>query len=72
MSVTTIRLNEAEAEMFTSFSELTGEPMSTLFKNALREKIEDYFDLQAGINALENLSGETTSLNVMLSELEDE
>ena len=72
MSVTTIRLNEAETEMFKSFSELTGEPMSTLFKNALREKIEDYFDLQAGLNALENLSGTTTSLDSMLEELENE
>jgi len=52
MNVTTIRLNEVEAEMFSSFSELTDESISTLFKNALREKIEDYFDLQADTNAL--------------------
>lgn len=70
--VTTIRLNDAEAELFNSFSELTGQPMSTLFKEALREKIEDYFDLQAGLSALENLSGETTSLEDMIREFANE
>ena len=70
--VTTIRLNDAEAELFNSFAELTGQPMSTLFKEALREKIEDYFDLQAGLSALENLSGETTSLDDMMREFAHE
>jgi hypothetical protein len=48
MSITTILLNENEEEMFTSYSKLTGKPISKLFKDALREKIEDYLDLQAG------------------------
>ena len=72
MSVTTVRLNEVEAEMFSNYSELTGIPISTLFKEALREKIEDYLDLQVGLTALENLSGETTSLVKMIEELDDE
>lgn len=72
MSVLTVRLNEVEAEMFNSYSELTGIPMSTLFKEALREKIEDHLDLQAGLKALENLSGETTSLSQMIEEFDNE
>lgn len=72
MTVTTIRLNEEEEKMFKSFSELTDTPMSTLFKEALREKIEDYLDLQAGLEALQNLSGETTSLEEMMREMESE
>jgi predicted DNA-binding protein len=68
MTVTTIRLNKAEENMFQSYSNLTGIPMSTLFKEALREKIEDALDLQAGLEALQNLSGETISLAEMMKE----
>ena len=73
MTVTTIRLNKNEENLFLSYSKLTGQPMSTLFKEALREKIEDYLDLQAGLEALQNLSGETTSLQEMMAaEFNDE
>lgn len=70
MAVTTIRLNKQEEQLFQNYAELTGEPMSTLFKDALREKIEDMLDLQAGLEALQNLSGETTSLQDMMKELD--
>ena len=69
MSVTTIRLNKQEEKLFQNYAELTGEPMSTLFKDALREKIEDYLDLQAGLEALQNLSGETISFEEAMKEV---
>ena len=47
MSVTTIRLNEQEEAFFQSYAELTGQPLSTLMKQALTEKIEEEYDLQA-------------------------
>jgi len=72
MSVTTIRLNESETEMFNGYSNLTGIPISTLFKEALREKIEDHLDLKSGMDALENLSGQTTSLSQMFEGLDNE
>ncbi|WP_416378602.1 hypothetical protein [Enterococcus casseliflavus] len=35
-------------------------------KQALTEKIEDYLDLQAGSEALKNISGESVSLKDMM------
>lgn len=70
MSTTTIRLNAEEEAMFQSYADLTGKPLSTLLKEALTEQIEDFLDLQAGTEALKNLSGETVSLKSMM-EAED-
>ncbi len=69
MTVTTIRLNKEEEKFFKAYADLTGENMSTLFKSALAEKIEDYLDLQAGLEAMKNLSGETVTLDEMMEEL---
>lgn len=33
-------------------------------KQALTEKIEDFLDLQAGIEALQNITGESISLKI--------
>lgn len=66
MSVVKIRLNEQEEAFFQSYAELTGQPLSTLMKQALTEKIEDYLDVQAGSEALKNLSGEFVSLQDMM------
>jgi RHH-type rel operon transcriptional repressor/antitoxin RelB len=66
MSVTIIRLNKQEEALFQSYAELTGQPLSTLMKQALTEKIEDFLDLQAGTEALKNLSGESISLQEMM------
>jgi RHH-type rel operon transcriptional repressor/antitoxin RelB len=66
MSVTTIRLNKQEEALFQSYAELTGQPLSTLMKQALTEKIEDFLDLQAGTEALKKLSGESISLQEMM------
>ncbi|PQC28360.1 type II toxin-antitoxin system RelB family antitoxin [Enterococcus mundtii] len=68
MSITTIRLNDQEEAFFQSYAELTGQPLSTLMKQALTEKIEDFLDLQDGSEALKNLTGETVSLQDMMKE----
>jgi predicted DNA-binding protein len=72
MTITTIRLNEAEADLFNSYAELQGRPLSTLLKEALREQIEDFLDLKAGISALHNRSEITIPLAQMISEHESE
>ncbi|MDR0289085.1 MAG: DUF6290 family protein [Rickettsiales bacterium] len=66
MAVTTIRFNKDEEQFFNNYVELTGKPLSTLLKTALAEKIEDYLDLKAGNEALQNLSGESISLQEMM------
>ena len=66
MSVTTIRLNKEEQQLFNNYAALTGKPLSTLFKAALTEQIEDVLDLQAGLEALQNISGESISLQEMM------
>ena len=70
--VTTIRMNEAEEKFFGSYAEITGKPMSTLLKDALREQIEDELDLQAGLRALRTSDGETVSLKEIMADLENE
>ena len=45
-------LNEQEEELFKTYAEFMDETLSTLFKKALLEKIEDEFDLKVGQKAL--------------------
>lgn len=66
MRVIKIRLNEQEEAFFQSYAELIRQPLSTLMKQALTEKIEDYLDLEAGSEALKNLSGQSVSLQDMM------
>lgn len=46
MSTVTIRLNNEEEKSFNEYAKLYGIPLSTLFKQALEEKIEDEIDMQ--------------------------
>lgn len=59
-------MNEQEEAFFQSYAELTGQPLSTLMKQALTEKIEDFLDFQAGTEALKNLSGPLVSLQDLM------
>ena len=52
MANISVRLNEQEEELFKTYAEFMDETLSTLFKKALLEKIEDEFDLKAGQKAL--------------------
>lgn len=47
MSTITIRFNNDEEKIFTEYAKLHGIPLSTLFKRALEEKIEDEIDLKS-------------------------
>ena len=47
MSTITIRFNNDEEKIFTEYAKLHGITLSTLFKKALEEKIEDEIDLKS-------------------------
>lgn len=47
MSTITVRLNSEEKRIFNEYATLLGIPLSTLFKNALEEKLEDEFDIKS-------------------------
>ena len=53
MDTITIRLNKEEAQTFQEYAALYDIPLSTLFKKALEEKMEDEFDMRV-IEAYEN------------------
>lgn len=46
MSTITVRLNSQEKEEFEEYAKLMGMPLSTLFKLALQEKLEEEFDMK--------------------------
>lgn len=54
MGIFSIRLTEKEEKLFKSYVTFTGKTLSELLKTALKEKIEDKFDYEIGIKALEN------------------
>ena len=47
MSTITVRLNSEEARIYKEYAEFKNIPLSTLMKEALKEKIEDEIDLKA-------------------------
>ena len=53
MSTITIRLNQDEKRLFEEYAKLQDQPLSTLLKKALAEKIEDEFDLDVIITRLQ-------------------
>lgn len=52
MGMVSLRLNNAEEELFRSYAVHTGKTLSELFKTALAEQIEDQLDYEVGIQAL--------------------
>lgn len=63
MATVTIRLNKQEEEYFKTYAEFTGEKLSSLFKQALEEKIEDEYDLKAGLKALEEFEKDPQTIS---------
>ncbi|SEA30664.1 hypothetical protein SAMN02745687_02462 [Lachnospiraceae bacterium NK3A20] len=51
MSVTTLRLTDEEKKLATSYAKLHSESLSSAFKRALFEKIEEEFDVTTGEEA---------------------
>ena len=47
MSTITVRLNRDEEKIYKEYAKFKDIPLSTLMKEALREKIEDEIDLQS-------------------------
>ena len=46
MKTVSVRLNAEEERAFTAYADLMGEPLSTLFKRLMEEKLEDEFDMK--------------------------
>lgn len=53
MKTVSVRLNAEEDRAFTAYANLMGEPLSTLFKRLMEEKLEDEFDMKVAEDFLE-------------------
>ncbi len=62
MNTVTVRLNQEERQAFHEYAKLQGVPLSTLFKKALAEKMEDEFDLKTIMHYEEDLSRNSIEL----------
>ncbi len=60
MSTVTVRLNSEEQEAFNEYAKLSGIPLSTLFKKALEEKMEEEFDMKIIMAYEEDLKNNRT------------
>lgn len=54
MNTITLRLNDADAQLFKSYAEAHGMTLTDLIRISVLEKIEDEYDLAALREALEN------------------
>ena len=64
MSNISVRLNEQEETLFKTYAEFMDETLSTLFKKALIEKIENDFDLRVGQEALKEYKQDHVTYSV--------
>lgn len=64
MSNISVRLNEQEETLFKTYAEFMDETLSTLFKKALLEKIENDFDLRVGQEALKEYQQDPVTYSV--------
>ena len=64
MSNISVRLNEQEETLFKTYAEFMDETLSTLFKKALLEKIENDFDLRVGQEALKEYMQDPVTYSV--------
>lgn len=73
MKTVSVRLNEEETRVFEAYADLMGIPLSTLFKIAMEEKLQDELDIKI-IQEYEKrkLEGklETLSLEEVIEELD--
>ncbi len=60
MSTVTVRLNKNEKETFNEYAKLYGVPLSTIFKKALEEKIEDEIDMKSIASYEEDIKNKST------------
>lgn len=74
MAMVSLRLNDAEEELFRSYAVHTGKSLSELFKTALKEQIEDQLDYEKGIQALAQFEKHPVSHSIddVIAELEND
>ncbi|GAB2025053.1 type II toxin-antitoxin system RelB family antitoxin [Lactovum odontotermitis] len=65
MTVTSVRLNDAEYKVMKQFADLHGKSLSTMLKEALEAQIEDDFDLQLAERSLREDDGTRLSISEM-------
>ena len=46
MKTVSVRLNKEEERAFSAYADIMGQPLSTLFKKLMEERLEDEFDLK--------------------------
>lgn len=46
MKTVSVRLNKEEEKAFSAYADIMGQPLSTLFKKLMEERLEDEFDLK--------------------------
>lgn len=68
MEIVSVRLNKEEQAVFNRYANLTGEKLSSLFKQALYQQIEDQIDYRDGINNLPESEDDIISREEMIAE----
>lgn len=63
MSTVSIRLNETEKSLFENYAKLTGKSLSSLFKEALANEIEDRHDLETYYKALKEYQEDPVTIS---------
>lgn len=53
MKTISVRLNDEENKAFSAYAEVMGQPLSTLFKKLMEERLEDEFDLKVAEDFIE-------------------
>ena len=52
MAVVSLRLNQEEESFFKNYADFTGKSLSSLFKEALAQEIEDELDYKLGVEGV--------------------
>ncbi len=65
MKTVSVRLNAEEERAFTAYADLMGEPLSTLFKKLMEEKLEDEFDMKVLRTFLKEKLGAKLKLDLL-------
>lgn len=73
MKTVSVRLNEEEEKAFSAYADIMGQPLSTLFKKLMEERLEDEFDLKLAEDFLEREARgevETRPIEELFAELD--
>lgn len=65
MKTISVRLNDEENKAFSAYAKVMGQPLSTLFKKLMEERLEDEFDLKVAEDFIEReKKGEVETRNI--------